>query len=224
MGAGFREAISYYSFRNGKVVQYVGKEPKAGATNLPTKEGEARYYNVFDNFTAFITGFSTKETEFAGEKGLSLIIAMEDEEGKYQIELNANSGYFTAFASTVGGADLSKQITLVPTEQTDENGKKRTGMLVCQVKEGETKSSALKWLYTKENPNGCPPVEELLNKQGKGTGKFDSSDKRKFLLDAVMSLKVFKGAIPTKAAVADDEVEEEEPAHISSEADDELPF
>jgi hypothetical protein len=149
----------YFSVRNGKVMRY-SKTQQEGTTNLPNKDGQARYYFVYDFIEGLITGFRTKEDEIMGQKKLFFHVQISDNGENYTVEIDVDSNYFQSFAMAVLNADVNQTIKLSPFMK-EEDGKKKSGMFVLQF------DKPVKYKYTKDNPGDIPGIEITKNKAGK---------------------------------------------------------
>jgi len=174
MAFGTRSNSLYFSVRNGKVMRY-SKTQEQGTTVIPNKDGQARYYFVYDYIEGLITGFRTKEDEIMGQKKLFFQIQMDDNGEKYTIEIDSDSNYFQSFAMTVLNADVNQPVKLSPFMK-EEEGKKKSGMFVLQF------DKPMKYKYTKDNPGDLPGIEITKNKQGKIVD-IDREQRNKFLFE-----------------------------------------
>lgn len=148
----------YFSVRNGKVMRY-SKTQEEGTTVIPTKDGQKRFYYVYDFIEGLITGFKTKEGEIMGKSKLFFQISMTDNGENYNVEIDVDSNYFRAFAMTVLSADPNHPVKIAPF-QREEAGIKKTGLFVVQ------NGKPCKYKYTKENPGDLPDIEVTKNKKG----------------------------------------------------------
>lgn len=174
MAFGTRTNSLYFSVRNGKVMRY-SKTQQEGTTNLPTKDGQARYYFVYDFIEGLITGFRTKEDEIMGQKKLFFHVQMSDNGENYTVEIDTDSNYFQSFAMTVLNADINQPVKLSPFMKIEDD-KKKSGMFVLQF------DKPLKYKYTKDNPGELPGIEITKNKQGKVVD-VDREERNKFLFE-----------------------------------------
>ena len=174
MAFGTRSNSLYFSVRNGKVMRY-SKTQEQGTTVIPNKDGQARYYFVYDYIEGLITGFRTKEDEIMGQKKLFFQIQMDDNGETYTIEIDSDSNYFQSFAMTVLNADVNQPVKLSPFMK-EEEGKKKSGMFVLQF------DKPMKYKYTKDNPGDLPGIEITKNKQGKIVD-IDREQRNKFLFE-----------------------------------------
>lgn len=162
----------YFSVRNGKVMRY-SKTQEEGTTVIPTKDGQPRFYFVYDYIEGLITGFRTKEGEIMGKTKMFFQISMSDNGENYTVELDVDSNYFRAFAMTVLSADPNHPVRLAPF-QREENGVKKTGLFVIQH------GKPCKYKYTKDNPGNMPDIEVTKNKKGEIVD-VDSEKRNNFL-------------------------------------------
>jgi hypothetical protein len=174
MAFGNNTSSLYFSVRNGKVMRY-SKTQEQGTTVIPTKDGQNRYYFVYDFIEGLITGFKTKEGEIMGKPKLFFQISMTDNGENYNVEIDVDSNYFRAFAMTVLNADPNNSLKIAPFLR-EEAGVKKTGLFVVQH------GKPCKYKYTKENPGDLPEIEVTKNKKGEIVD-VDSEKRNAFLFE-----------------------------------------
>lgn len=79
--------------------------------------------------------------------------------------MRLESGYARAFLRVVKNAALAELITIIPMYKVTEESQ-QAGMIVMQ------NGTALKWFYTRNNPNGMPELEpcKMKDPQDRETG------------------------------------------------------
>ena len=128
--------------------------------------------------TGYITDIIHKPD---GKFGPELHIILFDGTETFQLQMRFESGYSRAFLKIIKNAVFTDQVTIVPTYKEKEGSPfAETGMIMSQ------NGSALKWFYTKDNPNGLPPMEKVKAKvNGKLEDVWDNTEQMNFLLRMV---------------------------------------
>jgi len=141
----------YLSVADGKIIQRV-KEGTPNAIQRTTKNGKVVHEIKFGSLSGFLSGVSIKENEF----GKDWIFEIEDEGQVYALQMMYNSRYATTFLNALLNPDvnLSLPITITPWSK-EVDGKAKTA---TYLKQGE---EDIKWYFTKDNPNGMPPLEQV---------------------------------------------------------------
>lgn len=93
----------------------------------------------------------------------------------YTLQLSYSNSYATAFLKMLPNIDLSKEISVTPS-QKEVDGKMQSSLFIKQ--DGEN----IKHAYTKENPNGLPPMVKIMVK---GQEAWDDTDRLIFLENMV---------------------------------------
>lgn len=161
MGAGNQSNAAYYSISNGKICRQFNS-PNADTKERVNKNGKTVYEQFYDFIDGKIVDISTKDSDY----GKFWIITLEDEEGKYILQMPYSSGYSQAFLKTLPNVDLTHKVKLTP-KLTIEGDKKKTTLFVNQH------GAALKWAYTKDAPNGLPELRQI---KIKGKMTYDDSE------------------------------------------------
>jgi hypothetical protein len=141
----------YLSVADGKIIQRV-KEGTPNAIQRTTKNGKVVHEIKFGSLSGFLSGVSIKENEF----GKDWIFEIEDEGQVYALQMMYNSRYATTFLNALLNPDvnLSLPITITPWSK-EVDGKAKTA---TYLKQGD---DDIKWYFTKDNPNGMPPLEQV---------------------------------------------------------------
>lgn len=176
MGVGTLSKKTYYSITNG-LISRAFKEPTQFSKSRINKNGKEVHEEFYEYISGIMTGITTKDSEF----GRFWIVTFQDGKDEFVLQMNYSSGYSQAFLKMLPNVDLKKKVQLIPKLNTDKDtGKKKASLFITQD------GAAIKWYYTKDNPNGIP---ELKGKPGKGKDKgktiWDDSDIMEFLEDMV---------------------------------------
>lgn len=144
----------YLSVADGKIIQRV-KEGTPNAIQRTTKNGKVVHEIKFGSLSGFLSGVSIKENEF----GKDWIFEIEDDGQVFALQMMYNSRYATTFLNALLNPDvnLNMPITITPWSKEVE-GKTKTA---TYLKQGE---EDVKWYFTKDNPNGMPPLEKVVFK------------------------------------------------------------
>lgn len=167
------QSIAYLSIRDGLIYQRVEK-PTATSKTRETKTGKTVHEECYKAWSGIITSVRTKETEF----GKEWVVTIKDQAETAQLSFKYSSGYAQSFLKSLPNVELSKEVTITP--KSDEvNGKIKTTIFINQG------GKAVKWAYTKDNPNGCPGMEQI---KIKGVTTWDSTKMIEFLESKVAEL------------------------------------
>jgi hypothetical protein len=188
------ESVVFLGIANGKIVRQFKQATDKSTTRI-NKMGREVHEEFYDSLTGILKDVSTKESEY----GKFWVVKMESEGKLYQIEMNYSGGYAASFLKTIPNANLNKEFTITP-KLTVEGDKKKSVMFLNQGGLG------LKWLFTRDNPNGMP---ELAKIKVKGKDTWDDSDRMEFLENYM------KSEILPKLSNKSSQVQEDE---------DEIPF
>lgn len=203
MALGNRESAIYLSIRNGKVYRY-SKTQQEGTVTITNKNGEDRFYFVYDYVDGIVTSIKTKKDSFAGQEKTFLVVTLSDEGENFSIEIDIQSNYFQSFANAVINGDVNQTFKLIPTLK-EVDGKKNTGMIIMQ------NGQALKWKYTKDAPGDMPNIVITKNKKGEVVD-VDRDERNNFLftqLDNWLSGAVTgKSSMPQPTSLIEDDSDE----------------
>ena len=222
MGLNNNQNKTFLGLREGKIL----KKVVAGtpdAVNYPTDAGEARWYLTFSSLTGYITGFRTKDGW--KENTIDLCVEITDAGEVFELQMQVGGGNFNSFVKALPNVDLAKEVTLSPKFEVVDN-KKQTTLFINQG------GKAVKFYFTKDNPNGMPDAEKITNSKGEIKG-WDFADQQQFLLSYLE--KEIKPKLTHRALLPKTELEKEmntktevstEPhSHTpSDDVDDDLPF
>jgi len=166
MGVGNSNHSAYYNISNGKVCRQFNS-PTDTSKERVNKTGKTVHEEFFDFMEGRIVDIDTKDSEY----GKSWLVTLEDEDGRYILQMPYSSGYSSAFLKTLPNVDLTEPVKLVP-KLTIEGDKKKTTLFINQGGVG------LKHFYTKDNPNGIPQLQQV---KIKGKMTYDDSEIMEFL-------------------------------------------
>jgi hypothetical protein len=166
MAVGYSSNAAFYNISNGKICRQF-KEPTSSSKERVTKTGKTVHEEFYDYMDGRIVGIETKDSDY----GRSWLVTLQDDDGKYVLQMPYSSGYSAAFLKTLPNIDLSTSVKLIP-KLTIEGDKKKTTLFVNQH------GKALKFAFTKENPNGLPELKQI---KVKGKLTYDDSEIMEFL-------------------------------------------
>jgi hypothetical protein len=166
MGLGNREGGKYITILNGKFCVRV-EAGTPGAKERVNKVGKTVHEVFYDSFTGKLVNIRTRD----GEYGKTWEFDFRDKEDVYTLQLSYSNSYATNFLKMLPNVDLTKEMKVQPSQKI-EDGKTKSSLFISQ--DGKT----LKHAYTKDNPNGLPPMVQIMVK-GKET--WDDTDRLKFL-------------------------------------------
>jgi hypothetical protein len=166
MAVGNSSNAAFYNISNGKICRQF-KEPTDNSKERINKTGKKVHEEFYDYIDGKIIGIETKDSDY----GRSWIVTLQDDDGKYVLQMPYSSGYSAAFLKTLPNVDLSTSVKLIP-KLTIEGDKKKTTLFVNQH------GKALKFAYTREMPNGLPELKQI---KVKGKLTYDDSEIMEFL-------------------------------------------
>lgn len=152
---------------------------KGSGTFVRFKEGKFFRSNdkdqLFTEIEGELIGIGLSNDEWEGKPIKKLNLKMTDGEETFMIGLSFDSSYATNLISFLKNADLSEPLSLVGTFKEGKDGNRKPGILVKQ------NDKFLKAFYTKEVPNGLPPMVQKRN------GKWDSDEMKDYLENVVLN-------------------------------------
>jgi len=160
----------YLTISDGRICRRV-QSPTQFSKERINKEGRQVHEEHYNGWSGKIVGIETRESEY----GKDWQVKMQDEDGIAILSFKYSSGYASSFLKALPNVDLSKDVTLSPNVKV-EGEKKRTTLFIKQ--DGQP----IKWHYTKDNPNGIPPMKQI---KVKGVSTWDDSEMMEFLEDMV---------------------------------------
>lgn len=162
-----REGGKYITILGGKFCVRVSAETP-GAVERVNKEGRTVHEVFYDSFTGKLINIR-KRTE--GKYGPQFEFDFRDGGEVYTLQLSASNSYATNLLKILPNADLTQEMKVQPSQKI-EDGKTKSSLFVSQ------NGNTLKHAYTKENPNGMPPMEQITVK---GQLVWDDTKRLEFL-------------------------------------------
>lgn len=166
MGAINNSTAIYLSISDGKICRRV-QSPTSSSTQRTTKDGRVVNEEHYNGWMGKITNITTRESEY----GKEWQVEINDGTSTVILSFKYSSGYAASFLKALPNVNLSQPVTLIP-KVTVDGDKKRTTLFINQD------GKAIKWAYTKDNPNGCPGLKQI---KVKGQSTWDDSDMMEFL-------------------------------------------
>lgn len=170
MGAINNSTAIYLSISDGKICRRV-QSPTETSKQRTTKDGRVVNEEHYNGWMGKIINIQTRESEY----GKEWQVEINDGTSTVILSFKYSSGYAASFLKALPNVDFTKQVTLTP-KVTVDGDKKRTTLFLNQ------NGSAIKWAYTKDNPNGCPGLKQI---KVKGQTTWDDSDMMEFLENMV---------------------------------------
>lgn len=161
-----REGGKYITILGGKFAIRV-PEGTDGAVARENKMGKIVHEKFYDSFTAKLVNIRTRDSQY----GKNWEFDFRDKEDVYTLQLSYSNSYATALLKILPNANLAEEMKIQPSQKI-EDGKTRSSLFVSQ--NGVT----LKHAYTKDNPNGLPPMKQVTVK---GQLVWDDSERLEFL-------------------------------------------
>lgn len=171
MGAENKSSLSFYSISNGKICKSVS-QPTATSVTRTNKNNKVVHEEFFDQIRGKIVDIKTKEHQ---EYDKFWVVTLEDETGRFNLEMKYSSGYASAFLKMLPNVDFTSDVLIIP-KLTIEGDKKKTSLFITQH------GTPLKHFYNKENPNGLPQLKQI---KVKGKVTWDDSEMMEFLENMV---------------------------------------
>ncbi len=185
MGFQDRTGGKYFTILQGKFCLRV-QEGTPNAVARVNKVGKTVHEIFHDSFTGKLLDIRTRD----GEYGKSWEFDFKDGAEVYTLQLSYSNSYATNILKMLPNIDLTKEMKLQPSQKI-EDGKTKSSLFISQ--DGKT----LKHAYTKDIPNGLPPMEQV---QVKGQMVWDDSKRLTFLEEMVKRDILPK--LPKEAGVA----------------------
>lgn len=173
---------TYLGLREGKIVHR-------------KDDGITEYY---DHITGMLTDVYVKED---GKFGNELHLVIRDGEELYVLQMRLGSGYARSFLRIIKNAALAQPMTLIPVYKLSEDAQ-QAGMIIMQ------NGAALKWYYTRNHPNGLPPLEPCKVKDPKTGGLVDGWDntlQMQFLIH-MLNTEIRPALTPAKVGISRENV------------------
>ena len=172
MGLDNREGGKYITILNGKFCQRVQKETD-GAIPRINKLGKQVFEKFYDSFTGKLVNIKTTD----GAYGKSWVFDFQDQEDIYHLQLSYSNSFATALLKMLPNINLEKEMKVSPSVK-EVDGKNKSSLFVNQD------GVAIKHAFTKDNPNGLPPMTQV---KVKGNLVWDDTDRIAYLFDMVQT-------------------------------------
>ena len=172
MGLDTRQAGQYITILGGKLCQRVPKGTE-GAVERINKIGNVVYEKFYSSFTGKLIDIKTQE----GTYGKMWNFVFKDHEEPYTLQLSYSNSFSTNFLKMLPNIDLSKEMKIAPSVK-NVDGKDKSSLFVNQD------GKSLKHAYSKDNPNGLPPMEQVTVK---GVLVWDDTKRLEFLDNMVQT-------------------------------------
>ena len=166
MGAINNSTAIYLTISDGRICRRV-QSPTNSSVQRTTKDGRVVNEEHYNGWMGKITNITTRESEY----GKEWQVEINDGTMNVILSFKYSSGYAASFLKALPNVNLNLPVTFTP-KATEVDGKKRTTMFLSQ------NGAAIKWAYTKDNPNDCPGLKQI---KVKGQSTWDDSDMMEFL-------------------------------------------
>jgi len=187
MGLGNKESGRYISIIGGRFCIRV-PEGTAGAETRVNKLGKTVTEKYYDSFTGRLVSLKVAD----GNYGKQWEFSFQDGGEVYKLQLGYTNSFAKNILKMLPNADLTKEMKISPQTKVEADGTKKSSIFINQ--DGQ----ALKHAYTRDNPNGLPPMTQVTVK---GTLVWDDTDQMVFLEKMVNETIIPKlgGAVVTPA-------------------------
>jgi len=187
MGLGTQENGKFISIVGGRFCIRV-PEGTAGAETRVNKLGKTVHEKYYDNFTGKLVGIKVTD----GNYGKQWEFSFQDSGEIYKLQLGYTNSFAKNIIKMLPNADLSKEMKISPQTKVEPDGTKKSSIFINQDRQ------ALKHAYTRDNPNGLPPMTQVTVK---GTLVWDDTDQMVFLEKMVNDTIIPKlgGAVVTSS-------------------------
>lgn len=166
MGLENRAEGKYITIYNGKFCQRVDRGTEGGVERI-NKLGNTVFEKFYDKFTAKLVSIKIND----GTYGKSWHFGFRDKGDLYILQLNYSNNFAQNLLKMLPNLDLSKEMTITP-QVKEVDGKNKSSLFINQD------NVSIKHAYTKDNPNGLPP---MIEKIVKGQKIWDDTDRLEFL-------------------------------------------
>jgi len=190
MGLGNNESGKFISIVGGRFCIRV-PEGTAGAETRVNKIGKTVHEKYYDSFTGKLVALKVAD----GNYGKQWEFSFQDSGEVYKLQLGYTNSFAKNILKMLPNADLSKEMKISPSTKVQEDGTKKSSIFINQD------GVALKHAYTRDNPNGLPPMTQVTVK---GSLVWDDTDQMVFLEDMAMETIVPKleGAVEVAPATS----------------------
>jgi hypothetical protein len=166
-----RESGKFINILGGKFTIRV-PEGTAGSVARTNKEGRVVHEKHYDSFTGKLVGIRTQDSNY----GKNWIFSFQDAGEVYNLQLSYSNSFATAFLKMLPNIDVTKEMKLQPSIKVVD-GKNKSSLFVNQG------GVSIKHRYTMEEPNGLPPMEQVIVK---GQPVWDDTKRITFLHEMVV--------------------------------------
>lgn len=170
MGLEQRPVGNFITILGGKLCQRV-PEGTEGAVKRVNKLGNTVYEKFYDSFTGHLIDIKVQD----GTYGKTWNFVFMDKEEPYTLQLSYSNSFATALLKILPNIDLTKEMRISPSVK-EVDGRNRSTLFVNQD------GKVLKHAYTRENPNGLPPMEQVTVK---GVLQWDDTARLIFLQNMI---------------------------------------
>jgi hypothetical protein len=188
MGVGQSSNAQFYGINQGKICRTF-KEPIAGVTKTLVHEA---FYDYIDGQIADISTHTLKFNDSVTEYWS---ITLLDGEQKQVLQIPKDSGFANAFLRILPNVDFTSHVKISPSVKI-EGDKKKSSVFIMQH------GKALKHYFTKDNPNGLPPMTKV---KFKGKDTWDDTEQRQFFEEMIRDeiMPKIRAALGKKAGGVD---------------------
>jgi len=186
----------YLSIQGGKIARRVSEATQHSRERQIESSGKVVHEELYDSLEGFMTGLTTRDGQFGKELHIHI-----GDDLKYVVQLKLSSSPASSFLKALPNVDLSKRVKIIPKQEEIKDGVKRTNIILVQDNGG------IKHAFTKDNPNGLPPMKKV---KVKGKETWDDSDQLEFFEKLIADIHAKLQATGTLT--------------IGAEADDDQPF
>lgn len=131
----------------------------------------------FLGLTGLLTDINIVEDEYEKKKFRVVELTLVDDQGEtFILKMRLESGYCRMFCNTIENADLSHPIRFSPS-YSEKDGKKEYKLFLTQH------GKSLKHYYTKADPKGLPPLEQVMFQ---GELRWDSFKQVQYYVDMLL--------------------------------------
>lgn len=166
MGAIQSNSAVYLSISDGKICRRV-QSPTETSKERTTKEGKIVHEEFYKGWFGMIKNVKAHDSEY----GRKWMVEVHDLTVTAILQFNYSSGYASSFLKALPNVDLNRAVAIKPNVTMIGDKKKTTIFL-------EQDGKAVKWFYTKDNPNGLPPMKLI---KIKGVESWDDSEMLEYL-------------------------------------------
>lgn len=166
-------SITYLQIRGGKIVRPV-KEPTDKSVSRENKAKKIVHEEFYDNITGIIKSVKTKQSEY----GKFWVVNVLVNDVRFNVEFNYSGGYASTFLKALPNINLNLPVTIIPNQQIVDE---KTKAVIFLNQNGKP----IKHYFTKDNPNGMPPLKKTKHK---GVEVWDDTEQMDFLEQYVSKL------------------------------------